>query len=80
MSWESFLLSSSNRTQILVPPGFAIGYLVLSESAIFHYKQSTYYDRESQFTIQWDDPRANIFWPIKETIRSPRDTGTPTTP
>ncbi|MBI2329291.1 MAG: dTDP-4-dehydrorhamnose 3,5-epimerase family protein, partial [Chloroflexi bacterium] len=43
--WESFTLSEQNRRQVLIPPRFGNGHVVLSEMAIFHYKQSTYYDR-----------------------------------
>jgi len=74
-SWESFTLSDSNRLQILIPPNFGNGHLVLSEKAIFHYKQSTYYNREDQFTILWDDPEWNFWWPTKDPILSMRDSG-----
>ncbi|PZC47216.1 MAG: dTDP-4-dehydrorhamnose 3,5-epimerase [Chloroflexi bacterium] len=73
--WESFELSDVNREQVLIPPGFGNGHLVLSERAIFHYKQSTYYDRESQFTYLWNDPELNISWPINNPILSIRDSG-----
>lgn len=73
--WTSFHLSSSNRQQILVPANFGVGYLVLSDTAIFHYKQTTYYpDPDApQFTIKWNDPEYNIWWPIDNPIRSKRD-------
>lgn len=74
--WESFVLSDQNRLQVLVPPKFGNGHLVLSEQAIFHYKQSTSYDRSSQFTLMWNDPKLNIWWPIKSPIVSQRDEGT----
>ena len=73
--WESFILSDQNRLQVLVPPKFGNGHLTLSELAIFHYKQSTYYDRAQQFTILWNDPKLNIQWPIKDPILSRRDEG-----
>jgi dTDP-4-dehydrorhamnose 3,5-epimerase len=73
--WESFVLSEENKLQILVPPKFGIGHLVLSEKAIFHYKQSAYYDRVSQFTLIWNDPKLNIWWPVKQPILSRRDEG-----
>ena len=72
-AWESFVLSDRNRLQVLVPPNYGNGHLVLSETAIFHYKQSTYYDPESQFTYRWDDPRLNLWWPVKTPIVSRRD-------
>jgi dTDP-4-dehydrorhamnose 3,5-epimerase len=71
--WCSFVLSDKNRLQILVPPKYGNAHLVLSETTIFHYKQSTYYDRSKQFTYKWDDPELNIWWPIKNPILSQRD-------
>jgi len=73
--WESFVLSEKNRMQVLVPPNHGNAHLVLSDTAIFHYKQSTYYDRSKQFTYKWDDPELNIWWPIKNPILSIRDEG-----
>ena len=73
--WESFTLSDQNRLQVLIPPRFGNGHLVLSEMAIFHYKQSTYYDNAGQFTILWNDPKLNIQWPIDNPILSDRDSG-----
>jgi dTDP-4-dehydrorhamnose 3,5-epimerase len=73
--WESFVLSDQNRLQVIVPPKHGNGHLVLSEKAIFHYKQSTYYNRAGQFTIMWDDPKLNIDWPVKTPILSKRDMG-----
>ena len=73
--WESFTLSDQNRLQVLIPPRFGNGHLVLSEMAIFHYKQSTYYDRARQFTILWNDPKLNIRWPVDNPILSKRDSG-----
>ena len=73
--WESFVLSDQNRLQVLVPPKFGNGHLVLSELAIFHYKQSTYYNRAGQFTLLWNDPKLNIRWLITNPIVSRRDQG-----
>lgn len=71
--WESFTLSDQNRLQVLIPPKFGNGHLVLSEQAIFHYKQSAYYNRAGQFTLFWNDPQLNIWWPVKNPILSQRD-------
>ncbi len=71
--WQSFILSDASRMQVLVPPKHGNAYLVLSDQATFHYKQSTYYDRSKQFTYKWDDSRLNIWWPIKNPILSERD-------
>ena len=73
--WQAFTLSENNRHQVLVPPKYGNAHLVLSDTAIFHYKQSTYYDRSKQFTYKWNDPRLNIWWPIKNPILSQRDEG-----
>jgi len=75
--WDSFVLSDLNRLQVLIPPKFGNGHLVLSKVAIFHYKQSTYYDRAGQFTVAWNDPRLNIWWPVKHPIVSRRDESAP---
>ncbi|MFC1558617.1 dTDP-4-dehydrorhamnose 3,5-epimerase [candidate division KSB1 bacterium] len=71
--WQSFVLSEKNRMQVLVPPKFGNGHLVLSEKTIFHYKQSTYYDPKKQFTYMWNDPQFNIWWPVKNPVLSQRD-------
>ena len=73
--WESFTLSDTNRLQVLVPPKFGNGHLVLSDLAIFHYKQTTSYNRASQFTILWDDPKFDFWWPVSTPILSRRDSG-----
>jgi len=73
--WQGFTLSDSNRVQVLVPPNFGNGHLVMTELAVFHYKQTTEYNRAGQFTIVWDDPELNIWWPVKQPILSMRDEG-----
>lgn len=73
--WQSFNLSDANRQQILIPPMFGNGHLVISKLCIYHYKQTTEYNRENQFTIIWDDPEFNIKWPTKNPILSKRDSG-----
>jgi len=74
LNWESFILNDRNRKQVLVPAGCTNGHLVLSEKCIFSYKQSQYYEgAEAQFTVRWDDPKLNIFWPIRNPILSQRD-------
>ena len=71
--WEAFTLSDKNRLQVLIPPFYGNGHLVLSDYDIYHYKQSSYYDPKNQFTIKWNDPKYNIWWPIKNPIISVRD-------
>lgn len=71
--WVAFTLSERNRLQVLVPPGCGLAHLVLSERAVFHYKQSTHYNRAAQFTYLWNDPRYHIHWPVSDPILSERD-------
>jgi dTDP-4-dehydrorhamnose 3,5-epimerase len=71
--WQSFVLSDRNMLQVLVPPMHGNAHLILSNKAIFHYKQSTYYDPSKQFTYKWDDPVLNIWWPVKNPVLSMRD-------
>lgn len=73
--WEAFTLSDKNRKQVLVPPMYGTSHLVLSDEAIFQYKQSEYYNPSvlKQFTYRWDEPRFKIWWPIKNPILSQRD-------
>ncbi len=73
LRWETFELTEENRLQVLIPAGFANGHLILSDRAIFSYKQTELYDGKSQFTICWDDPVLGIDWPITDPILSERD-------
>jgi len=73
--WTSFVLSDVNRKQVLIPPKFGNGHLVLSDKAIFHYKQNTYYDRAGQFTLLWNDPDLGLWWPVPNPLVSRRDGG-----
>lgn len=73
--WASFVLSDANRKQVLIPPKFGNGHLVLSDKAIFHYKQNTYYDRAGQFTLLWNDPELDLWWPTANPLVSRRDAG-----
>lgn len=71
--WQSFVLSDANRLQVLIPPRHGNGHVVLSDQAIFHYKQSSYYNPSGQFTYKWDDPALKIWWPVKQPLLSQRD-------
>lgn len=71
--WQAFTLSRENAHQILIPPKYGNAHLVLTDEAIFHYKQNTYYAPEKQFSYKWNDPRFNVWWPIKNPILSQRD-------
>ncbi len=57
-------LSAANRRMLWVPPGFAHGFLVLSDSAEFLYKTTDYWSPEHERTLLWDDPALAITWPL----------------
>ena len=61
--WVGTELSDANRRQLWIPPGFAHGFLVLSESAEFLYKTTEYYAPDLERCIIWNDPRLAIDWP-----------------
>lgn len=71
--WQSFILSDENKYQLYIPPMYGNGYLVLSDTAVYTYKQSTYYGEYKQFTYKWNDPRFKIEWPQTDVIISERD-------
>ncbi len=62
--WTSAVLSAENRRQLWIPPGFAHGFLVLSDSAEFLYKTTDYYAPALERCIRWDDPALAINWPL----------------
>jgi dTDP-4-dehydrorhamnose 3,5-epimerase len=66
-------LSSENKKQFFVPPGFAHGFLVLSDTAMFHYKCTDFYSPKDELTIRWDDPDIAIAWPNKTPVVSEKD-------
>ncbi|MEJ6006663.1 dTDP-4-dehydrorhamnose 3,5-epimerase [Paucibacter sp. AS339] len=61
--WEGVELSAENHRQLWVPPGFAHGFLVLSETADFFYKTTDYYAPQCEGAVRWDDPAIGITWP-----------------
>lgn len=75
--WEAVTLSARNRLQVYVPPGFAHGYLVLSETAEFLYKCSEFYHPEHERGIAWNDPHLGINWGTNEPILSAKDQSSP---
>jgi len=62
--WQGFTLSESNRHMLWVPPGFAHGFYVVSESAEFLYKCTDYYNPKADVSLRWDDPMLAINWPL----------------
>jgi dTDP-4-dehydrorhamnose 3,5-epimerase len=75
--WHGLTLSSDNKLQFFIPPGFAHGFQVLSETALFHYKCTELYSPSCEAALRWDDPDLAINWPIKDPTVSPKDAQAP---
>jgi len=73
--WVGQKLSAENGKSMYVPPGFAHGFCVLSDDAVFHYKCTDYYSRENERGLLWNDPEIGIEWPVleSEVILSDKD-------
>lgn len=72
--WVGVELSEDNQRQLWIPPGFAHGFLVLSDSADFLYKTTDYYAPEHEHAIRWNDPAIGIDWPLAaEPLLSAKD-------
>lgn len=74
--WVGVVLSANNRRLLWIPPGFAHGFMVLSEFADFEYRLTDYYAPGEERTILWDDPDLGIVWPLgddAEPLLSDRD-------
>ncbi|HKI01725.1 MAG TPA: dTDP-4-dehydrorhamnose 3,5-epimerase [Thermoanaerobaculia bacterium] len=75
--WVGEVLSGENLRQLYVPPGFAHGFCVLSETAHVGYKCTELYDREDEIIVLWSDPALAIAWPVEEPRLSPKDAAAP---
>lgn len=73
----SIVLEDQTHRQLWVPRGFAHGFLVLSEKALFLYKCDTLYDRASEMSIRWNDPDISIDWPVEHPLLSEKDAAAP---
>jgi dTDP-4-dehydrorhamnose 3,5-epimerase len=71
--WQGYRISADNHKQLWIPAGFAHGYQVLSDDAVFAYKCTDYYRQECEVTLRWDDPVLGIDWPLAEPIVSEKD-------
>ena len=63
--WEAVILSEENKKQFYIPKGFAHGFLVLSDEAVFNYKCTDFYAPEYDGGVMWNDPDINIEWPLE---------------
>lgn len=69
----SIILSADNKRQLFIPPGFAHGFCVTSETALFAYKCTDKYNPQAEASVLWNDPALNIEWPINNPELSAKD-------
>jgi dTDP-4-dehydrorhamnose 3,5-epimerase len=75
--WVGVTLSAENFRQLYVPPGFAHGFCVVSETAEVIYKCTALYDPSDELGVAWDDPDIGIQWPTRTPLLSPKDAAAP---
>lgn len=71
--WAGVVLSSENKRQLFIPEGFAHGFCVTSETALFLYKCSDFYDPQDEGGLLWSDPDVGICWPVESPLLSAKD-------
>jgi len=71
--WHGLHLSVENKRQFFIPPGFAHGFVVLSETALFAYKCTELYNPQNELTLAWNDPDVGISWPLDNPQLSEKD-------
>jgi dTDP-4-dehydrorhamnose 3,5-epimerase len=75
--WAGAVLSDDNARQLWIPPGYAHGFVVLSEVADFEYKCTDFYHPEDEIGLAWNDPDVNIEWPVTEPVVADKDLNLP---
>jgi len=75
--WVGVHLSAENFRQVYVPPGFAHGFCVMSDTAEVAYKCTELYDSSDEFGVRWNDPAIGIAWPVSEPLLSDKDRAAP---
>jgi dTDP-4-dehydrorhamnose 3,5-epimerase len=75
--WQGVVLSEHNNQQLWLPPGFAHGFLVLSDVADVMYKTSSYYNAADEASFCWNDPQLAISWPAQPQLLSAKDAAAP---
>jgi len=75
--WLGEILSGENARQLYVPPGFAHGFAVLSESAHVQYKCTDVYRPGDEIGVAWNDPEIGVEWPVQDPILNEKDRGAP---
>jgi dTDP-4-dehydrorhamnose 3,5-epimerase len=75
--WTSVVLSDSNKRQCYIPPGFAHGFCVISDTALVAYKCTELYNPQADASLLWNDPDIGIDWPVTNPIISAKDAAAP---
>ncbi|WP_133478269.1 dTDP-4-dehydrorhamnose 3,5-epimerase [Cognatilysobacter segetis] len=75
--WTAVVLNAENRRHFWIPPGFAHGFVVLSDTALFSYLCTETYDAAADAAVRWDDPDLAIDWPVSTPSLSPKDAAAP---
>lgn len=75
--WEAVILSEENRRQFWIPEGFAHGFAVLSETAVFSYLCTDVYVKEADAGVRWNDASIGVDWPVAEPVLSAKDAAAP---
>jgi dTDP-4-dehydrorhamnose 3,5-epimerase len=75
--WVAVTLSSENKRQFYVPEGFAHGFLVTSDAALFAYKCTARYNAEAEVSVLWNDPEIGVEWPVEAPVLSDKDRTAP---
>jgi len=71
--WHGLTLSAENKRQFFVPAGFAHGFAVLSETAMFAYKCTEFYNPQNEMSLLWNDPEIGVQWPLEAPQLSEKD-------
>ena len=71
--WTGATLSAENGRQLWIPEGFGHGFCVQSETVLFAYKCTAFYDPENELTVVWNDPVIAVDWPIEDPVVSGKD-------
>jgi dTDP-4-dehydrorhamnose 3,5-epimerase len=75
--WTAVILSAENKRQFYVPEGFAHGFLVTSDTALFAYKCTATYNAKAEAGVLWNDPQIGIEWPVEAPVLSEKDLAVP---
>jgi dTDP-4-dehydrorhamnose 3,5-epimerase len=75
--WAGEYLSADTKRQLYIPPGFAHGFVVTGDEALFAYKCTQYYNPATERSIRWNDPRIGIEWPVASPSLSAKDAAAP---